>query len=134
MVKFEPVSTSTHRLQGDKKSMTPSGITIPASCILAVTAPLDTVSACVRASINVCRPCQVPINSARVCDRPNRWVERNFLPAEIAGLSLNFAMSLVSGPGRGGGLPAGKSSGDSELAIDRHVEYIKKLDTVRTRY
>lgn len=56
------------------------------------------------------------------------------LPAEIAILSLNFAMSLVSGPGRGGGLPAGKSPGDSELAIDRHIEYIKKLDTVRTRY
>jgi geranylgeranyl transferase type-2 subunit beta len=41
-------------------------------------------------------------------------------------------MSLVSGPGRGGGgLPAGTLPNDL-LAIGKHVEYIQKLDTVRT--
>lgn len=38
-------------------------------------------------------------------------------------------MSLVSGPGRGGGyLP-----GEMTLVVDQHVKYIQSLDTVRGR-
>lgn len=40
-------------------------------------------------------------------------------------------MSLVSGPGRGGALSIGQLPHGRELAIDKHVEYICKLDTVR---
>jgi geranylgeranyl transferase type-2 subunit beta len=36
-------------------------------------------------------------------------------------------MALVSGPGRGEGIP------DSELHSSKHVTYIKNLDTVRAR-
>jgi geranylgeranyl transferase type-2 subunit beta len=36
-------------------------------------------------------------------------------------------MSLVSGPGRGGG----GSSDQQELFVQKHVDYIKSLDTVR---
>lgn len=39
-------------------------------------------------------------------------------------------MSLVSGPGRGGGAATNKLSDEPVLAIDRHVEYIQKLDSV----
>lgn len=41
-------------------------------------------------------------------------------------------MSLVSGPGRGGGTTVGFHPDGLSLAVDRHVEYIQKLDTVRT--
>jgi hypothetical protein len=40
-------------------------------------------------------------------------------------------MALVSGPGRGGGLSTGGVPQELELVIDKHVEYIRKLDTVR---
>jgi hypothetical protein len=40
-------------------------------------------------------------------------------------------MALVSGPGRGGGLSTGGAPYDLELAVEKHVEYIRKLDTVR---
>ena len=40
-------------------------------------------------------------------------------------------MALVSGPGRGGGISAGGVRHELELVIDKHVEYIRKLDTVR---
>ena len=40
-------------------------------------------------------------------------------------------MALVSGPGRGGGLSTGAMPQEVELVIDKHVEYIKSLDTVR---
>ena len=40
-------------------------------------------------------------------------------------------MALVSGPGRGDGLSAGGVPHELELVIDKHVEYIRKLDTVR---
>lgn len=35
-------------------------------------------------------------------------------------------MSLVSGPGRGSGVAA-----DQKLYVQKHVDYIKSLDTVR---
>lgn len=38
-------------------------------------------------------------------------------------------MSLVSGPGRGGGNTTPQQ--DLELYIDNHVQYIKTLDSVR---
>lgn len=38
-------------------------------------------------------------------------------------------MSLVSGPGRGGS--SNHSNENLILAVDKHVEYIQKLDTVR---
>ena len=37
-------------------------------------------------------------------------------------------MALVSGPGRGGVLGAPH---EMELVVEKHVEYIRKLDTVR---
>lgn len=40
-------------------------------------------------------------------------------------------MSLVSGPGRGGGTEEGSPL---ELCVEKHVEYIKSLDTVRASY
>jgi hypothetical protein len=42
-------------------------------------------------------------------------------------------MALVSGPGRGGGggLSTAGAPHGLELTIDKHVEYIRKLDTVR---
>ena len=40
-------------------------------------------------------------------------------------------MSLVSGPGRGGG--EGSSNTPGGLVVDKHVKYIQSLDTVRTR-
>jgi geranylgeranyl transferase type-2 subunit beta len=40
-------------------------------------------------------------------------------------------MALVSGPGRGGGLSTGGAPDELELVIQKHVEYIRKLDTVR---
>ena len=44
-------------------------------------------------------------------------------------------MSLVSGPGRGGGLQTkGINTTELELVVDKHVDYIKSLDTVRIRY
>lgn len=39
-------------------------------------------------------------------------------------------MSLVSGPGRGGA-SADELTEELGLVIDKHVEYIKSLDTVR---
>ena len=47
--------------------------------------------------------------------------------------SQYLLMALVSGPGRGGGLSTGSTSQEIELAIEKHVEYILKLDTVRAR-
>ena len=40
-------------------------------------------------------------------------------------------MSLVSGPGRGGGPQTKVLPDDLSLAVDKHIEYIKGLDTVR---
>lgn len=40
-------------------------------------------------------------------------------------------MSLVSGPGRGGGVATGDAASEPTLAVTQHVEYIQKLDTVR---
>lgn len=62
------------------------------------------------------------------------------LPIQIANLNIfvtirpkthqnSNAMSLVSGPGRGGGNTT--SQEDLELYIDTHVQYIKTLDSVR---
>lgn len=41
-------------------------------------------------------------------------------------------MSLAAGPGRGGGLSA--PSSDLRLHVDRHVEYIRTLDTRKDEY
>lgn len=40
-------------------------------------------------------------------------------------------MSLVAGPGRGGTVQATSGTGLSPLVIERHVQYIQQLDTVR---
>ena len=40
-------------------------------------------------------------------------------------------MSLVSGPGRGGAL-TGDVPDELKLAVEKHVEYIQSLDTVRS--
>lgn len=40
-------------------------------------------------------------------------------------------MSLVSGPGRGG-TSAGDVPDELKLVVDKHVEYIQSLDTVRS--
>jgi geranylgeranyl transferase type-2 subunit beta len=39
-------------------------------------------------------------------------------------------MSLVSGPGRGG---VATDTNNNQLFTQKHVDYIKKLDTVRPR-
>ena len=39
-------------------------------------------------------------------------------------------MSLVSGPGRGGA-STGDVSDELKLVVEKHVEYIQSLDTVR---
>ena len=39
-------------------------------------------------------------------------------------------MSLVSVPGRGGA-PTGSAPHEIKLVVDKHVEYIQSLDTVR---
>lgn len=41
-------------------------------------------------------------------------------------------MSLVSGPGRGGGAFTGHVPDEIKLVVDKHVEYIQSLDTVRS--
>ena len=41
-----------------------------------------------------------------------------------------FIMSLVSGPGRGGA-STGHAPDELKLAVEKHVEYIQSLDTVR---
>lgn len=47
--------------------------------------------------------------------------------------SYFILMALISGPGRGGGggLSTASVPHESELMIDKHVEYIRQLDTVR---
>lgn len=40
-------------------------------------------------------------------------------------------MALVSGPGRGGGRAGGDPSQETKLVVEKHVNYIKSLDTVR---
>jgi hypothetical protein len=40
-------------------------------------------------------------------------------------------MALVSGPGRGGVLSSRGAPHEMELVVEKHVEYIRKLDTVR---
>lgn len=40
-------------------------------------------------------------------------------------------MSLVSGPGRGGGHGIKDLPDELTLVVEKHVEYIRKLDTVR---
>lgn len=40
-------------------------------------------------------------------------------------------MSLVSGPGRGGGHGSKDLPEEMKLAVQKHVEYIQTLDTVR---
>lgn len=40
-------------------------------------------------------------------------------------------MSLVSGPGRGG-VSTGHVPDELKLAVEKHVEYIQSLDTVRS--
>jgi len=40
-------------------------------------------------------------------------------------------MALVSGPGRGGVPAGGESSHEANLVVEKHVKYIKSLDTVR---
>lgn len=40
-------------------------------------------------------------------------------------------MSLVSGPGRGGA-STGHVPDELELVVEKHVEYIQSLDTVRS--
>jgi hypothetical protein len=39
-------------------------------------------------------------------------------------------MALVSGPGRGGVISPRGTPHEMELAVEKHVEYIRKLDTV----
>lgn len=41
-------------------------------------------------------------------------------------------MSLVSGPGRGGGASTVHVPDELKLVVENHVEYIKSLDTVRS--
>ena len=40
-------------------------------------------------------------------------------------------MSLASGPGRGGGAGSPAEESDHKLFVQKHVDYIKSLDTVR---
>lgn len=40
-------------------------------------------------------------------------------------------MSLVSGPGRGGASAGGHVPDELKLVVEKHVEYIQSLDTVR---
>ena len=40
-------------------------------------------------------------------------------------------MSLVSGPGRGGGHGIKDLPDEMKLVVEKHVEYVRKLDTVR---
>jgi hypothetical protein len=50
----------------------------------------------------------------------------------ILRIFFNVEMSLVSGPGRGGGAGgAGGALSANELSVQKHVEYIQSLDTVR---
>lgn len=42
-------------------------------------------------------------------------------------------MSLVSGPGRGG-VSASHVPDDLQLVVEKHVEYIQSLDTVRSTH
>ena len=41
-------------------------------------------------------------------------------------------MSLVSGPGRGG-VSTGQTPNEIKLVVEKHVEYIQSLDTVRSK-
>lgn len=41
-------------------------------------------------------------------------------------------MSLVSGPGIGGGISTGDVPDELELVVENHVEYIQSLDAVRS--
>jgi hypothetical protein len=40
-------------------------------------------------------------------------------------------MALVSGPGRGGVPADGPTAQDTNLVVEKHIKYIKSLDTVR---
>lgn len=40
-------------------------------------------------------------------------------------------MALVSGPGRGGVASGSDPSQEMKLVVEKHVDYIKSLDTVR---
>lgn len=40
-------------------------------------------------------------------------------------------MALVSGPGRGGLVAGGDPAQEWKLVLEKHVDYIKSLDTVR---
>jgi hypothetical protein len=40
-------------------------------------------------------------------------------------------MALVSGPGRGGVVSSDGAPHEQKLVVEKHVEYIRKLDTVR---
>ena len=39
-------------------------------------------------------------------------------------------MSLAAGPGRGGGASSGQLPDELQLVVEKHVSYIKSLDTV----
>jgi len=58
--------------------------------------------------------------------------DRTYLPIALHLSDIHLiscAMSLVSGPGRGGSTGASLPE-DLELYIDKHVKYIQSLDTV----
>ena len=40
-------------------------------------------------------------------------------------------MALVSGPGRGGNVNTKSPPGGMRIVVEKHVDYIRKLDTVR---
>lgn len=44
-------------------------------------------------------------------------------------LLLTFIMALVSGPGRAAGSPS-----DQQLHVQKHVDYVRNLDTVRDSF
>lgn len=51
--------------------------------------------------------------------------------SQEVGLPFAVPMSLVSGPGRGGGHGSKDLPEEMKLAVQKHVEYIQTLDTVR---
>lgn len=85
---------------------------------------------CLHASVGACRraklfdnllACILHYNTNLISSASNLIANKETLPR---------AMSLVSGPGRAGlGLDGG--SNELVLHVDKHVQYIQSLDTVR---
>lgn len=56
-----------------------------------------------------------------------------FAGSRVVLLAAFVLMALVSGPSRGGNVSTGGIRHELELVTDKHVEYIRNLDTVRVR-